>query len=56
MTNTALTNGIELVDPAYYGKNGPPHDLWTELRERNCHDWAEHTQKSKQVEARHPSM
>ena len=32
MTNTSLTSGIELVDPDYYGKNGPPHDLWTELR------------------------
>jgi cytochrome P450 len=30
--NSTLTNGIELVDPAYYGKHGPPHELWTELR------------------------
>jgi cytochrome P450 len=32
VANTALTNGLELVDPAYYGKNGPPHESWTELR------------------------
>jgi cytochrome P450 len=32
VTDTALTNGIELVDPEYYGRHGPPHDLWTELR------------------------
>jgi cytochrome P450 len=29
---SGLTNGLELVDPAYYGKHGPPHDAWTELR------------------------
>jgi cytochrome P450 len=32
MPGTALTNGLELVDPAYYAKHGPPHESWTELR------------------------
>lgn len=29
---TKLNIGDELVDPAYYGEHGPPHDAWTELR------------------------
>jgi cytochrome P450 len=28
----SITNGQELIDPAYYGENGPPHELWTKLR------------------------
>jgi len=32
VTTTALTNGLELVDPTYYGKHGPPHETWTALR------------------------
>jgi cytochrome P450 len=27
-----ITNGFELVDPASYAKQGPPHDVWTRLR------------------------
>ena len=27
-----IARGIQLVDPAYYGANGPPHELWTQLR------------------------
>jgi cytochrome P450 len=27
-----ITNGFELIDPEYYGKNGPPHELWKRLR------------------------
>jgi cytochrome P450 len=36
-----LTNGFELVTPAYYGENGPPHELWRALRKHDpvhrCH-------------------
>lgn len=38
MTDTATRpsapaiDGLELVDPTYYGHHGPPHHLWTELR------------------------
>jgi len=28
----SITDGYELVDPAPYGQNGPPHDIWTKLR------------------------
>jgi cytochrome P450 len=31
----SLTDGFELVDPASYGKNGPPHELWAELRKHD---------------------
>ena len=27
-----ITNGSELISPEYYGQNGPPHDVWTQLR------------------------
>ncbi len=27
-----ITNGEELIDDAHYARNGPPHDIWTELR------------------------
>jgi cytochrome P450 len=29
-----ITDGAELLDPHYYGENGPPHALWTTLREQ----------------------
>jgi cytochrome P450 len=32
MTTKADTDGLELVDPAYYGQHGPPHDVWRTLR------------------------
>lgn len=32
MVDTALSNDLELIDPARYGRLGPPHELWTELR------------------------
>jgi len=28
----SITDGTELIDPASYAKNGPPHDIWTRLR------------------------
>ena len=28
----ALTDGLDLIAPAKYGENGPPHDSWTRLR------------------------
>ena len=31
----SLTDGFELVDPASYGQNGPPHELWSELRKHD---------------------
>ena len=27
-----LTDGRELIDPAAYAENGPPHEIWTRLR------------------------
>lgn len=27
-----LTDGLDLIDPATYGRSGPPHDAWTALR------------------------
>ena len=27
-----LSDGFDLIDPASYGRNGPPHDSWTALR------------------------
>jgi cytochrome P450 len=41
MSDTAIRDsastidGLELVDPAYYGKHGPPHHIWRELREKS---------------------
>ena len=32
MTDTASKIGAELIDPAFYGRFGPPHEQWTELR------------------------
>jgi hypothetical protein len=28
----SITDGTELIDPAPYGENGPPHDTWAKLR------------------------
>ena len=28
----SITDGLELIDPEYYGENGPPHELWAKLR------------------------
>jgi cytochrome P450 len=28
----AITDGTDLISPAAYGENGPPHDTWTRLR------------------------
>lgn len=41
MTTTSLTDGLDLVDPAYYGANGPPHAIWTELRRHSPVHWCE---------------
>jgi cytochrome P450 len=27
-----ITDGTELVDPGFYGENGAPHEIWTQLR------------------------
>jgi cytochrome P450 len=27
-----ITDGTELVDPGFYGQNGAPHEIWTQLR------------------------
>ena len=36
-----ITDGFELINPEYYGRNGPPHDFWTRLRAESpvhrCH-------------------
>ena len=34
-----ITNGRELIDPAYYAVNGPPHELWTQLRAESPVHW-----------------
>ncbi len=41
MTNLADTNCNELVDSAYYGEHGPPHDLWTQIRREDPVHWCE---------------
>ncbi|MBW2421805.1 MAG: cytochrome P450 [Deltaproteobacteria bacterium] len=28
----AITDGLDLIDPGLYAKNGPPHETWTRLR------------------------
>ncbi|MCP5041397.1 MAG: cytochrome P450 [bacterium] len=30
-----LTDGLDLIQPAAYGHNGPPHDSWTQLRKHS---------------------
>ena len=41
MTGMSITNGFELVDPAYYAQNGPPHEIWTKLRAESPVHWCE---------------
>lgn len=36
-----LTDGFDLVDPASYGANGPPHAAWTALRRHSPVHWCE---------------
>jgi hypothetical protein len=36
-----ITNGFELVDNAYYGKHGQPHDIWTRLRAESPVHWCD---------------
>ena len=38
-TLTKITNGFELIDSHYYGANGPPHDIWTQLRKESPVQW-----------------
>ena len=28
----SITDGSELIEPAYYRDHGPPHETWTKLR------------------------
>ncbi len=37
-----ITNGIELVDPGYYAENGPPHEIWKQLRRESPVHWCDH--------------
>jgi cytochrome P450 len=36
-----ITTGFELVDPDFYGKNGPPHEIWKRLRAESPVHWCE---------------
>jgi cytochrome P450 len=36
-----ITSGIELVDPGFYGKQGPPHEIWKRLRAESPVHWCE---------------
>lgn len=40
----SITDGFELVDPHYYGDNGPPHDIWTQLRNESPVHWCDNEQ------------
>jgi cytochrome P450 len=33
--NPPITDGRELIEPSYYRDNGPPHAIWTQLREQS---------------------
>jgi cytochrome P450 len=37
----SITNGLELIDPHFYGQNGPPHELWKQLRAESPIHWCE---------------
>jgi len=37
----SITSGLELVDPAYYAQNGPPHDIFRQLRAESRVHWCE---------------
>ncbi|MCH7790491.1 MAG: cytochrome P450 [Acidobacteria bacterium] len=41
MTDLKDTNCTELVDAKYYGEHGPPHDLWTQIRNEDPVHWCE---------------
>ncbi len=41
MRGMSITNGFELIDPAYYAQNGPPHEIWTKLRAESPVHWCE---------------
>ncbi len=32
---------FDLIDPVYYGENGPPHELWTRLRKEAPVQWCD---------------
>ena len=36
-----ITKGLELLDPAAYAKNGPPHELWKKMRAESPVHWCE---------------
>jgi cytochrome P450 len=36
-----ITGGMELLDPAGYAQNGPPHDVWTKLRRESPVHWCD---------------
>ena len=36
-----ITSGFELIDNGYYGSNGPPHEIWTQLRAESPVHWCE---------------
>ncbi len=36
-----ITDGVELIDPHAYGRNGPPHELWAKLRRDSPVHWCE---------------
>lgn len=36
-----ITTGIELLEPKDYGRQGPPHQVWTELRKNSPLHWCE---------------
>ena len=35
----SMTTGLELLDPNYYGANGPPYEIWRELRAKSPIHW-----------------
>jgi cytochrome P450 len=36
-----ITNGDELIEARYYAEHGPPHQLWTQLRNESPVHWCE---------------
>jgi cytochrome P450 len=37
----SITTGLELIDPHYYGRSGPPHEIWRRLRAESPVHWCE---------------
>ena len=37
----AITDGSELIDTEAYGRNGPPHEIWTRLRAESPVHWCD---------------